>query len=147
MDATQLKRLYFEVTRCQFHQYFTSSFYEHRSGPKSAKWQSNLWLFVILGSACAKAAYKILMKSTLGCNEKIFWKRLKKLMQFDLIYRKSSLWRGPLWSTTRCQFHQRLLYIWIFCMNVVSAAFSSYVLALPKNLYKKALVKCWWNWR
>jgi hypothetical protein len=29
----------------------------------------------------------------------------------------------------------------IFCMNVVSAAFSSYVLALGRNLYEKALMK------
>ncbi len=36
---------------------------------------------------------------------------------------------------TRCQFHQRF-YVRIFRTNVVSAAFSSYVLALAKNLYK-----------
>jgi len=37
---------------------------------------------------------------------------------------------------TRCQFHQRF-YIQIFCTNVVLSAFSSYVLALAKNLYEK----------
>jgi len=34
----------------------------------------------------------------------------------------------------RCQFHQHF-YIRIFRMSVVSAAFSSYILALAKNLY------------
>ncbi len=36
----------------------------------------------------------------------------------------------------RCQFHQRF-YVQIFHTNVVSAAFSSYILALAKNSYKK----------
>jgi len=47
---------------------------------------------------------------------------------------------------SRCQFHQHF-YVQIFCMNIVSAAFSSYVLALAKNSYKKhAQKKRWWNW-
>jgi len=48
-----------------------------------------------------------------------------------------------LWLTTglplltfRCQFHQHF-YVQIFHTNVVSAAFSRYVLALNKLLYKK----------
>ncbi len=36
----------------------------------------------------------------------------------------------------RCQFHQRF-YIQIFHTNVVLAAFSSYILDLAKNSYKK----------
>ncbi len=36
-------------------------------------------------------------------------------------------------------------YVRIFCTNVVSAAFSSYILALAKNLYKNARKKCWWS--
>jgi hypothetical protein len=36
----------------------------------------------------------------------------------------------------RYQFHQRF-YVRIFRTNIVSAAFSSYILALAKNLYKK----------
>ena len=36
-------------------------------------------------------------------------------------------------------------YIRIFCTNVVSAAFSCYVLALGRNLYKNLYVECWWN--
>jgi len=40
------------------------------------------------------------------------------------------------WLPARCQFHQHC-YVQIFCTNVVSAAFSSYVLALAKNSYKK----------
>jgi len=38
------------------------------------------------------------------------------------------------------QFHQHF-YVRIFCTNVVSAAFSSYVLALAKNLYEKRVHK------
>ncbi len=37
---------------------------------------------------------------------------------------------------SRCQFHQRF-YVQIFHTNIISASFSSYVLALAKNLYKK----------
>jgi len=40
----------------------------------------------------------------------------------------------------RCQFHQRF-DLQIFCTNVVSAAFSSYVLALANNLYEIRLQK------
>ena len=36
----------------------------------------------------------------------------------------------------RCQFHQRF-YVRIFRMNVILAAFSSYILALAKNSYEK----------
>ncbi len=39
-------------------------------------------------------------------------------------------------SGARCQFHQRF-YVRIFHTNKVLAAFSSYVLALAKSLYKK----------
>jgi len=41
---------------------------------------------------------------------------------------------------TQCKFHQRF-YAQIFCTNVVSAAFSSYNLALVKNSYKKCARK------
>jgi hypothetical protein len=41
---------------------------------------------------------------------------------------------------TQCKFHQRF-YVQIFCTNVVSAAFSSYNLALVKNSYKKCAQK------
>jgi len=40
----------------------------------------------------------------------------------------------------RCQLHQRF-YVWIFRINIVLAAFSSYVFALVKNLYKKHMRK------
>ncbi len=40
------------------------------------------------------------------------------------------------WISFRCQFHQRF-YVRFFRTNIISAAFSSYVLALAKNLYKK----------
>ncbi len=43
-------------------------------------------------------------------------------------------------STAVCQFRQRF-YVRIFCTNVVSAAFSSYVLALSKNSYEKRVRK------
>ena len=36
------------------------------------------------------------------------------------------------------QFHQRF-YVQIFCTDVISAAFSSYILALAKNSYKKCV--------
>ncbi len=39
-------------------------------------------------------------------------------------------------ATFRCQFHQRF-YLRIFLTNVISAAFSRYVLALNKLLYEK----------
>jgi hypothetical protein len=39
-------------------------------------------------------------------------------------------------AKSRSQFHQRF-YVRIFRTNVVLAAFSSYVLALAKNSYKK----------
>ncbi len=39
-------------------------------------------------------------------------------------------------SGYRCQFHQHF-YLRIFRTNVISAAFSSYVLALAKNSYEK----------
>ncbi len=39
-------------------------------------------------------------------------------------------------NSSRCQFHQRF-YVQIFRTTGVSAAFSSYVLALAKNSYKK----------
>ncbi len=71
-------------------------------------------------------------------------------------------------KVTRCQFHQRF-YVQIFHTNGISTAFSSYVLALAKKLYKKCAClilmklktenlheapshkkihanKCWWNW-
>ncbi len=40
----------------------------------------------------------------------------------------------------RCQFHQ-CFYVQIFRMKVVWAAFSSYILALAKNLYEKCAQK------
>jgi len=40
----------------------------------------------------------------------------------------------------RCQFHQRF-YVQIFHTKVVSAAFSSYILALAKNSYEKCARK------
>ncbi len=43
-------------------------------------------------------------------------------------------------SYTSCQFHQHF-YAQIFCTNVILAAFSSYVLALAKNLYEKCTRK------
>jgi len=43
-------------------------------------------------------------------------------------------------NNTRCQFHQHF-YVQIFCTNVVLAAFSSYILALAKNLYQKCARK------
>jgi len=39
-----------------------------------------------------------------------------------------------------CQFHQRF-YVQIFCTNVASAAFFSYILALAKNSNKKCAQK------
>ncbi len=54
-------------------------------------------------------------------------------------------WKRNCWSTSLlclswCQFHQHF-YVQIFCTNVVSAAFSSYVLVLAKNSYKKCAPK------
>ena len=39
-------------------------------------------------------------------------------------------------TLSRCQFHPHF-YLQIFCTNVVLADFSSYILALAKNFYKK----------
>jgi hypothetical protein len=52
------------LSRGQFHQHFTSSFYA-RIYKKRKKWQSShQCLFALLGSVCAKVAHITLMKST-----------------------------------------------------------------------------------
>jgi len=43
-------------------------------------------------------------------------------------------------SETSCQFQQHF-YVQIFHTNIIWAAFSSYILALAKNLYKKRAQK------
>jgi len=54
--------------RCQFHQCFTYSFYARRSR-KSKKLQlSHQYFFMLLGSACVKAARRMFMKLSPGVN-------------------------------------------------------------------------------
>jgi len=53
------------LTRCQFHQCFTISFFAYRSRKHKKDWQL-LWFFALLGSAQVKAAHRSLMKSTPG---------------------------------------------------------------------------------
>jgi len=59
------------VTRCQFHQRFSTSFYKRRY-PKSAKKTDNLTVFFPLsGSGLVKAARRTLIKLTPGAKESL----------------------------------------------------------------------------
>jgi len=55
-------------TRCQFHQCFMRSFNAHRSRKRIKTVKSSVYLFTLLGSAGAKAVYRILIKLTPGIN-------------------------------------------------------------------------------
>ncbi len=80
----------------------------------------------------------------------IGFRSLHKTGHFRIIQQpRKNLSFAGLWSlltsvtifgATRCPCHQHL-YLRIFCANVISVAFSSYVLALAKNLHKKCTRK------
>ncbi len=68
------------------------------------------------------------------------WKWKARLIPLNLCFDLGKV----CWSCLayRCQFHQHF-YVQIFCTNGISAAFSSYILALAKNLYEKYVRLMW----
>ncbi len=68
------------AVRCQFHQYFTSSFSAHRSQKHKKDWLLDC-IFVLLGSVRTKAACKILVKSTPSVN-------FNNILQVSFLYKR-----------------------------------------------------------
>ncbi len=94
-----------------------------------------------------KLTCKMLMKLTAGVNFiNIFTYecRFSSFFQLHFGFEQTFIQKIVVFNVDeidcRCQFHQHF-YVRIFRTNVVSAAFSSYVLALAKNLYKKCARK------
>jgi len=87
---------------CQFHQRFTSSFWEHRSWRRKKDKSSCQSLFALMGSGCVKPARRTLMKLNPGKRQKLSHShalpaslRNGNRVIFKAIFQKELFWHSP----------------------------------------------------